>query len=481
MSLPQVTFTRSYAPSAYDCAICLEEHEAHTPIARHVAHQRASDGENIIHQFCLHAFRGMIRHEPSAIRSRHIACPICKEHLTIHDAIISTPLDLQETIDKVKNRVLHVRELTAQLKNEYEIALAAVTGHGFDLCDLSQELRNNKNIVRAAITSKAHNGRALMYAGESMRDDEEIVLAAVLDNPSALEFASERLKNNRNIVEAAISQECPNYSPYLFVGSELKNERSIILMALQHDGKLLKHLPAALNDDEEMVTAAVKHRGWALEYASDTMKMNKAVVLAAVENGLGHPLKFADHRFRGDRDVVLASVKTNGYTISYATEEIQNDPEIVMEAVRSHGDAISCCPRQFLTDKPTVLAAVRQSGKALRYIPSPLRNDKEILLAAIENHPQVFEELIEYRFRIDRDITLAAVSRAGYLIKYTSPELQKDKTIALLAVKNSRFAFDHIDYSLRNDPDLIAAFQTHPDPHEGLRKAICSAFSMYEL
>jgi hypothetical protein len=77
---------------------------------------------------------------------------------------------------------------------------------------------------------------------------------------------------------------------------------------------------------------AVKHDGYALQFASEDLKNDRELVLAAV-NRSSQALSFSSERLRNDREVVLAAVSKQGNEMRYASEELKNDNEILIVAV----------------------------------------------------------------------------------------------------------------------------------------------------
>jgi histidinol phosphatase-like PHP family hydrolase len=132
------------------------------------------------------------------------------------------------------------------------------------------------------------------------KNDREVVLAAVEQNGLALEFASDALKNDPLVVLAAVEQ---NGRALEFASDALKNNRRIVLAAVELNFWAFQFASDALTNDREVVLAAVKQDGWALAFASDALK--------------------------NDRDVVLAAVEQNGWTIQFAGDDLKNDREVV--------------------------------------------------------------------------------------------------------------------------------------------------------
>ena len=102
-----------------------------------------------------------------------------------------------------------------------------------------------------------------------------------------------------------------------------------------------------------------------LEYASEELRGNKEVVLAAVRsNGLA--LQYAN-KFQTDREVVLAAVQQNGYALEYA-QRFQRDREIVLAAVNSSGCSLQYASYDLINDKEIVSAAVKENSNVLKYV-----------------------------------------------------------------------------------------------------------------
>ena len=73
-----------------------------------------------------------------------------------------------------------------------------------------------------------------------------------------------------------------------------------------------------------------------LRYASDTLKNDRDVVLAAVQHN-GMVLHYASANLRNDQDIVLAAVQQHGDALQYASDGLRNDQGVVLVAVQQHG------------------------------------------------------------------------------------------------------------------------------------------------
>ena len=115
----------------------------------------------------------------------------------------------------------------------------------------------------------------------------------------------------------------------------MKNNKKIVLAAVQNWPWALKHASEALKADREVVMAAVKKDGTTLEYASNDLKKDEEIVLAAVKS-VGGALKFASEEFKKDKKIVLEAVKNAGRALIFVSEALRKDPEVVLEAMKKN-------------------------------------------------------------------------------------------------------------------------------------------------
>ena len=82
-------------------------------------------------------------------------------------------------------------------------ALAAVKDAGWELADVSDELKADKEVVMAAV--KSFN--ALQYASDELKADKEVVMAVVSLRGWSLHYASDELKADKEVVMAAVKDD----------------------------------------------------------------------------------------------------------------------------------------------------------------------------------------------------------------------------------------------------------------------------------
>ncbi len=82
----------------------------------------------------------------------------------------------------------------------------------------------------------------------------------------------------------------------------------------------------------------LKKDGFVLKHVSDTIKNDKDVVLAAVQQD-GYTLEYASPDLQKDEEV-LAAVKQNASILQYTSEELKKNKQFLLECYRINKDTI---------------------------------------------------------------------------------------------------------------------------------------------
>lgn len=136
------------------------------------------------------------------------------------------------------------------------------------LAMLSSEYRDDKDLVLVAVEN---NGLALDYASDDLKNDLEVVLTAVTQNPDAIQFASEALQDDDEILSALPEDNLA--IPYAFL-EEDRNNKEMVLAAVQQAGGLLAYASEDLRADKNIVWAAVAQDPLAIEFASEALQQD---------------------------------------------------------------------------------------------------------------------------------------------------------------------------------------------------------------
>lgn len=96
---------------------------------------------------------------------------------------------------------------------------------------------------------------------------------------------------------------------------------------LKHNAFALEILDAKFKNDREIVMAAVNNDGYALEYASDELKNDREIVLAALAKYVS-PLQYASEELKNDKNLIIQAVKIDNIVLDYVDYRWQGDEEI---------------------------------------------------------------------------------------------------------------------------------------------------------
>eukprot|EP00929_Paragymnodinium_shiwhaense_P071776 TRINITY_DN36456_c0_g1_i2.p1 TRINITY_DN36456_c0_g1~~TRINITY_DN36456_c0_g1_i2.p1 ORF type:complete len:218 (-),score=49.60 TRINITY_DN36456_c0_g1_i2:29-682(-) len=124
---------------------------------------------------------------------------------------------------------------------------------------------------------------------------------------------------------------------------------------------------ASSNSSERRPTISLTLVRRPVEQASWLEKVNSA--------GEGHTLGEAPESIRGDREVVLAALRSSkGRAIEYAHEELKADAEVALETLRCGGaEMLWQFADSLLADRLFAVEATREDGRALAYLSDELK------------------------------------------------------------------------------------------------------------
>lgn len=166
---------------------------------------------------------------------------------------------------------------------------------------------------------------------------------------------------------------------------ELLQDPKFILQAVQTNGWAMKHIP----EECELQCFYCKQRVqslWLLAKlcVANAARNDREVVLAAVQQD-GEMLRNASEELRSDRQFVLDLLKQGVNVLGHVSEELRNDEEVVLAAVQLCGGALEHASEEQQNDRKIVLVAVMQDGAALEHASQRLRNERHVVLAAVES------------------------------------------------------------------------------------------------
>lgn len=184
-----------------------------------------------------------------------------------------------------------------------------------------------------------HNGLMLAEMSEVYRNDKQMVLFALENNPFALQYVGAKLIDDFEVVEYAYinKRSFANYenpgdlSLIQYTSQSFRSNEKVLLKLLRYDGLLINYFPAHYLQEVYFMKQAVSKNGMIMLLADENIKNNREIVLiAAKENGY-----FLSHssfvQYHNDREMMLEGCISNVNLIESITSEFKNDFDFAKE------------------------------------------------------------------------------------------------------------------------------------------------------
>lgn len=192
------------------------------------------------------------------------------------------------------------------------------------LCDYVSNKMDDYNFVLEIVSI---NGKALKYASDELKDDEDIVFCACLTYTYVIKYASDRLKNDREFIAKYV---CLYDNKLEHLPDKFKDDFNIVLNSINYNFNNLEYVSDRLKDDNEIILTAITYSGDMLQHASDRLKDDYDVVLVAIEK-YGKLLKLASNRLKDNEEIVLTAVNDYPKAIKYASDRLKDDKNFLLQ------------------------------------------------------------------------------------------------------------------------------------------------------
>lgn len=156
-------------------------------------------------------------------------------------------------------------------------------------------------------------------------------------------------------------------------------------------------------NDKDVVMAAIQCNGQSLQYVSDELRNDKEVVLQAIFHPNPNILKYVSNELKDDKEVVMIGVK-NGAALQYASNRLKDDKEVVLKAVKTNGNALKYASSRLKDDEEIAECAIRQYLLAFRHASLNLRRNKELCLRIAQKDISFVNLLVADGYKEFRDI-----------------------------------------------------------------------------
>ena len=267
-----------------------------------------------------------------------------------------------------------IRLVAPELQRDREVVLEAVRQNGAELLRVADEFRSDEGVVLLAMSRlSAATTTTTQPPLRPRATAHPRVIKAILDRVDGALFQS----HDFVLQMMSMYGETPVATVILDrIGLALFQSREFVLQLMSMYGNALQRAPAFLGD-REVVLAAVRSNGLALEFAALELRADREVVLAAVQEAsqahIGVDARFA----------FAMPPKT---ALQFALGELRADPAIVLAAVKTNGLTLAHAAPPLQEDRAMVLEAVRRNGHALVYADVELRANRETVLEAVKRH-----------------------------------------------------------------------------------------------
>jgi len=348
----------------------------------------------------------------------------------------------------------------------------------------------------------------LHYLEEPAKSDVDFLEKCIRDgkedfsraNWSVLKYASEKIRNDSSLflkwIKESSNLKCLNFAEFSL--STHEEIQTLINELLETDWNLIKYCPPSIRGDIEIMTKAISHNGLNLEFASDELKQNKDLVLIAVEER-EEAVKFVPlNLFESETFVIdmierLSSIssatldlipeqyKKNKALLIKIAQKVRfnwlldgyfdpDDREFFSEVVKKNGDFIGSGSEKLRDDEELVKMAIKFGDGSLDNVSERLRNDPEMVIWAIKNNrPALFRHAGESAHD-NFDVAMTAVSLQGSALDWASKRLRDNDEIVSQAVNEDPYALRYASNRIRNDKAFVLSVcekEIHAYTHAG--------------
>jgi hypothetical protein len=205
------------------------------------------------------------------------------------------------------------------------------------------------------------------------------------------------------------------FSDELFLKSELDQKiekfygRNLLLDALEQNGLLIKYINSI---DTEIVLTSLLNVSAPLEHLQEHLQ----------------------EEYQNDLLVVLFALFNSGYSLKFASQHLKDNEALANISFNNsntpYRDTYSFISERLKADRDLAIMVSKCFGLGIQYMSDNLRNDPEIVKNCILNN--------------------------GLAIQFVPDNFKEDSNMAMLAINQTKYAFDHISPNLKNNRDFIA-------------------------
>lgn len=181
----------------------------------------------------------------------------------------------------------------------------------------------------------------------------------------------------------------------------------------------------------------------------------------------GHLFSCADESLKENTEFVLDLMR-RGFPVFYLlSRSLQSNPAFVIEVLKI--DCSSVCatrlPYEMLASKDFVLELLKFLPYAVGYVSPELKKDRDVAMTALEAKPGVYSSLDDC-FQEDEDIARFAISASGSNYLYAPPKIRKMEEMAVCALSQSYSIYSNLEPEFKANPNILL-HALRLNPHGG--------------
>jgi len=187
------------------------------------------------------------------------------------------------------------------------------------------------------------------------------------------------------------------------------------LFAVKYLWVLLSEHNNFINNREYILAVlSIEDGGAWLGYASNELKNDKELILIALEESI-HNSRFMGDELKTDRKFVLDILGRNGETLEYFLDDRTDDREYILTAIKTYPVAIRFGTEELQKNREFVKEAIKINSEVSDYIDDDLKNEyEETIKTARVNFYKLLESTIESKY------TIVSTSRQTLMLEVSS-------------------------------------------------------------
>jgi len=244
-------------------------------------------------------------------------------------AVLRHEYNMSEDYNDVLYSVLrhhgnNISEFSDMIDFEKYRTLDIVEKDGFDLKDVSDKMKDDYDVAIAAVSNY---GEGIQYLSARLQNNFDVAYAAVKNNGVAYEFLSGDLLFNHDIITTAIKTYCVMD----FMQKELFNDRELLLKIFNAQTKYgFEYLPDEMKDDAELILASIYEENYNDNYdtISDRLLDDRDFIVKFIEKD-SQIFYYMSERLKLDKELWLMCLKRDKYIYDEIPKEFKNDEDII--------------------------------------------------------------------------------------------------------------------------------------------------------